>query len=526
MLEDDNSAASDMLVLRHDIPAAPIMMLPNELISHIFSFAATPDTKWITVTHVCKHWRNIALGNTTLWNNINLFNLNKSWAIEFLRRSSPGPFSMTVTRYMPEAVRDSLEAGDISRLQGLIVDDRSIFPSQDDDETTLAKLLYHRKSAAPMLKSLRVWRTFPHDDRLKFPLSLLFPSEIQNLRSISLGRCALDWDPTYLANLVHLRVIDPDVTTPLQSLTGVSVTPTEQQLSRMLRGLPRLEMLRLSVLASFHGNTSNEDTHRDPIVLPSLTSLRLSPVAPQWSEFITTIDAPSLTTSRIDFIALPHTVSSTLTHLGGRARQPEGLVTVGIVYDPTAGARETEGVEKHWRGLKVSLAHDANTKPGAHLDIPLSVDAIDGVRAQLLRGLDLSKLRVLWLSLREDEIWAPARWRETFGHARQIESIVNAGPTAARSLSLALAAHHPDEFFPLLDIVLVRDVFGEVDEVLELLSVAIRTRGERALQNSHEHGRSRPMETWVVTKDPIRTTSSRDHSISAVRSVQSSLVQI
>ncbi|KAI0063761.1 hypothetical protein BV25DRAFT_359356 [Artomyces pyxidatus] len=220
-----------MLVLRRDIiPATPITMLPNELIGRIFSFAATRGTKWIKVTHVCKQWRNIALGNTTLWNSINLLTLKKSWAVECLRRSSPGPFSTAVTRHMPEAIRDSLEAGDILRL--LIVHDESIFPIQDDDATTLANLLFHRTTAAPILKSLQVWRTFPRHDRLKFPLSLLFPSEIRNLRSLSPRHCALDWDPTYLANLVYLHVIDPDVTTPGHSLPSVAVTPTEQQLSR------------------------------------------------------------------------------------------------------------------------------------------------------------------------------------------------------------------------------------------------------------------------------------------------------
>ncbi|KAI0002597.1 hypothetical protein BJV74DRAFT_759338, partial [Russula compacta] len=87
--------------------------LPPEILSCIFSFHAInqpvakdpiyyfdsfPSTPtqvklgWITVTHVCRHWRQVALSNPNLWRTI-VFDLGAEWAEEMLTRSKAAPIS-------------------------------------------------------------------------------------------------------------------------------------------------------------------------------------------------------------------------------------------------------------------------------------------------------------------------------------------------------------------------------------------------------------------------------------------------
>ncbi|KAF8171813.1 hypothetical protein BJ912DRAFT_839177, partial [Pholiota molesta] len=56
---------------------APICRLPSEILCKIFYFVKTPlrymdrdrSFKWIRLTHVCRHWRNIAIASPTIWAN-------------------------------------------------------------------------------------------------------------------------------------------------------------------------------------------------------------------------------------------------------------------------------------------------------------------------------------------------------------------------------------------------------------------------------------------------------------------------
>ncbi|KAI0058218.1 hypothetical protein BV25DRAFT_1308386 [Artomyces pyxidatus] len=201
---------------------------------------------------------------------------------------------MTITRStrgsaVLEGVQGNLKAGDIARLQRLVVSDESEHALMENNR---------------ILRRLRP--TFL-DDRLRHPLSL-FSSEIQHPRSLSLRNCLFDWDPTHLSNLVHLHI---EASEP----GHISTSPAKQQLSRMLRELPRLENLGIvNDLDNPGGEIAAVD--RDPIELPYLTTrLKLESVAPQWSEFITCIVAPSFAHSHISFAGVPRAISSTLTHL-------------------------------------------------------------------------------------------------------------------------------------------------------------------------------------------------------------------
>ncbi|KAI0039928.1 hypothetical protein FA95DRAFT_1462389, partial [Auriscalpium vulgare] len=56
----------------------PVSRLPPEILSAVFSILTDIDRPrnhgkslaWISITHVCRKWRDVALNNPTLWSTI------------------------------------------------------------------------------------------------------------------------------------------------------------------------------------------------------------------------------------------------------------------------------------------------------------------------------------------------------------------------------------------------------------------------------------------------------------------------
>jgi len=70
--------------------------LPNELLSYIFLTLAElvlPDNYcWLRASHICKRWRNVALGTPLLWALVNLSNHDR--VVEFIKRSRSVPLRL------------------------------------------------------------------------------------------------------------------------------------------------------------------------------------------------------------------------------------------------------------------------------------------------------------------------------------------------------------------------------------------------------------------------------------------------
>ncbi|KAI0750295.1 hypothetical protein C8Q80DRAFT_1270015 [Daedaleopsis nitida] len=84
--------------------SAPIHKLPAEILSHIFAYVCTrrranaesmPDhAALITITHVCRLWRTVALRYATLWSHISLHHMS---ALAFARRSQTALLTVIVS---------------------------------------------------------------------------------------------------------------------------------------------------------------------------------------------------------------------------------------------------------------------------------------------------------------------------------------------------------------------------------------------------------------------------------------------
>ncbi|EPS98416.1 hypothetical protein FOMPIDRAFT_1094423, partial [Fomitopsis schrenkii] len=81
---------------------APIAVLPPETLCAIFSHAtdiASRDASnkaaacysMISISHVCKHWREVALGCPILWSTLHFDAMPPQCIAEFLRRSQEVP---------------------------------------------------------------------------------------------------------------------------------------------------------------------------------------------------------------------------------------------------------------------------------------------------------------------------------------------------------------------------------------------------------------------------------------------------
>ncbi|KAI0280970.1 hypothetical protein BC826DRAFT_1180605 [Russula brevipes] len=89
-------------LLTHRNTLAPVSVLPAEVLAHIFHLVALADSsrprmgslKWIGVTHVCRHWRQVALNDSSLWARISGSMTNTTWISETLARARNAPLAI------------------------------------------------------------------------------------------------------------------------------------------------------------------------------------------------------------------------------------------------------------------------------------------------------------------------------------------------------------------------------------------------------------------------------------------------
>jgi hypothetical protein len=83
---------------------APVSSLPTEVITPIFSFVRLSGTPqpgkkpdhlaWLYVSHVCHHWREIALDLPLFWSHVDFTNLTLAGAAEILARAKMAPLHL------------------------------------------------------------------------------------------------------------------------------------------------------------------------------------------------------------------------------------------------------------------------------------------------------------------------------------------------------------------------------------------------------------------------------------------------
>ena len=313
--------------------------LPPELLAYIFTLGTQDDPLLpLTLTHVCKSWRALALQTPSLWRLVSLDGRLRLWK-EYLRRSrqctldvqlvpqshhvrsaSPDPRSRSRThgRYYLDAQSAQLyihcAAPHISRWRSLEIDFQHYAPYLWN--AALSPCCgYGSRFYAPQLETLTLIHT-NNDDTKEFTL---FGGYAPRLRRVTLNGVRLTWLPSLFSNLTSLNYTHHGFTRGSDAAA---------ELLYMLKISNALRELRVSLPSrtGAHSSFPCAFPAEESVVLPYLTELSIliegSELPSALIHFMAHISIPSIHTFRL--LVKP---GATVTHppRGGSSDLPARL---------------------------------------------------------------------------------------------------------------------------------------------------------------------------------------------------------
>ncbi|TFK71009.1 hypothetical protein BDN72DRAFT_492109 [Pluteus cervinus] len=198
--------------------------------------------KWSQVTHVSRHWRNIAHSSKTLYSTV--LTLDLGYAQEMLQISGVAPLSIFdfTHRRSIQSLLDNSERGWDKDLQELVVAAlpraRNLWLGPDNKKSLLPHL---EKSDLGLLEGLSVW-SWDNVNRKMCP---------DSLRHLQLHSCSLgsyEW-LSGLSNMVSLTLAH-------WTLEAESWTAVVDEILDALHGMPQLVSLEL-LFNNHHGKKSS-----------------------------------------------------------------------------------------------------------------------------------------------------------------------------------------------------------------------------------------------------------------------------
>ena len=286
-------ADEDQLAHLHD---SPVLRLLPEILVIIFSLHAEASPVgedvghkdifrgmtraqfrlgWITVTHVCRLWRQIALEHPALWTD-QRFNLGLEWTAEMLCRAGNAPLNLT---FSEEVVP---------------------FPPSEDDAATIISKLHRRVSTltvgegaftpavlnaltlqAPLISSLNISSA---SGKLVILPRALFADSVPKLRHLFLRNILPIWTAPVLTGLKSLCL-------RINCHTDVGDVPSYTDLFDALRAMPGLESLELGgclPLGAFPDSLKEQK-----VELPNLWHLVINGHAPGFRQILEHLDFPA-----------------------------------------------------------------------------------------------------------------------------------------------------------------------------------------------------------------------------------------
>lgn len=280
----------------------PVSRLPTELLIDIFRYhipgpwtlvprKGLPPT-WIAISHVCRRWREIAIGYPHLWANIILS--NRSWTTAMLERSKPLPIVISAAfegRPLRAALLDALSQ--VSRARELVL-----------EVTMLHHLLESFKDQpAPSLESLRLVQSvgmspcvLPDD---------VFGGHTPVLQELELDRVTIQWSSSLLRpRLTHLEIRNPhrDFLPSMTQMLDVLATMSHLDTLILSNALPPCHIAQ-------HFDITNPNR---TLPLPSVTKLHLVGTPGECSQFLNRVMIPVDAELIFECIHFPSTRDLTL----------------------------------------------------------------------------------------------------------------------------------------------------------------------------------------------------------------------
>jgi hypothetical protein len=189
----------------------PISLLPPEILARVFHLLVLEEPPffgrrkrklgWIRVTHVCRHWRQVALDDSSLWAKIWGIPTNTKWISEILARAKNVPLDFEfngVARPSPEALLMIPPHFSHTR--------RLHFRSLSKLHFDSIKEIYSRE--APALEHFELTTT--GYSLITFPDlggNMLFKGCAPRLRTFSLDRVVIPWSLIPRGQLTQLKIV-------------------------------------------------------------------------------------------------------------------------------------------------------------------------------------------------------------------------------------------------------------------------------------------------------------------------------
>lgn len=270
---------------RRNQTVASIYGLPPEILSGIFKLSqltydhvsfydlgGSKPWRWYVVTHVCRHFRSIALADSSLWSNLDM---KRAVWDEFLHRSRASPLNI---KGFLESSRD--HAGlrylsdirkNLSRIRSLDVGTRS--------SLVMEKLVSSLATSSPEFLSLRLSFTEGHlrlDSGMRSTLQHFISSSlrIQEVKLLGLGT-SFPWAP--LASTLTELTLDAGSSYHWRGLSESVIAAVAFTFDDVLGGLRAMPLLKfLSIIHVLPPLPPNLHTTRQPVSLPRLCDLSLT----------------------------------------------------------------------------------------------------------------------------------------------------------------------------------------------------------------------------------------------------------
>ncbi|KAI0263252.1 hypothetical protein BC834DRAFT_325338 [Gloeopeniophorella convolvens] len=261
-----------------------ISILPPELLARIFHFHALNHpplmdgelSGWIIDTHVCRHWRQVALGDGSLWGDIKGFPARNRWIPEMVARSKDAPLNISLLD-PPDQRLLSIFLRHLPRIRELALP--GLGPSQAGEDFT-RKILTHE---APILERFTLGLLGDGSPIVPNQVRLFRGSGAPRLREMTLYHVNLTWSSFPRSPLTRLNVrLSPGV-------PGMPSLGSFEHLMDVLAGCPTLEHLSLHHCLP---STSSTRNRLSTVNLPKLHKLDLEDTSNEITRMLEHLELP------------------------------------------------------------------------------------------------------------------------------------------------------------------------------------------------------------------------------------------
>ncbi|KAF8266029.1 hypothetical protein EI94DRAFT_1734100 [Lactarius quietus] len=286
---------TSLLMRRNNL--TPVFLLPPELLARIFHFHTLAEPPWhgvtsnklgwIIDTHVCRHWRQVALDHASLWATISGFPLSLRWISEQLSRTKNSPLAIELLAN-PSAETISLVPSHLPHTRGLRL--RGLNKVHFSGIKELCAL------EAPDLEHFELGFSVADPFTSKdFVVTGLFQGKAPKLRSLSLFQVRVPWSFFPRCQFTQIKIVlcEEEWNEPLSP-------ESLEQLFDLLTNCPNLEVLALECCLP---SILSQSLHKRTVHLPRLTYLSLAGSICRVVRFFEALSMPSSTKLNLHCVA-------------------------------------------------------------------------------------------------------------------------------------------------------------------------------------------------------------------------------